>query len=98
MFDLKKFLTENKLTRNSVLLENDNAPSFTIKDMKSFNPGEVAWDGEDDGDNNPIIIYKDHKYQLEYYDKEVEDWENDGSGYGNMWFKTPKLPGVYFKF
>lgn len=98
MFDLKKFLTENKLTRNSVLLENDNAPSLTIKDMKSFNPSDVTWGGENDGDNNPIITYKGHKYQLEYYDKEVEDWENDGSGYGSMWFKTPKIPDTYFKF
>ncbi len=98
MFDLKKFLTENKLTRNSVLLENDNAPSLTIKDMKSFDPRDVGYGGETDKNHNPIIIYKNHKYPLEYHDQEVEDWENDGSGYGSMWFKTPKIPDTYFKF
>ena len=98
MFDLKKFLIENKLTRNSVLLENDSAPSLTIKDMKSFDPRDVEYNGELDNYYNPIITYKGHKYQLEYYDQEVEDWENDGSGYGNMWFKTSKIPDTYFKF
>jgi hypothetical protein len=98
MFDLKKFLTENKLTRNSVLLEGDNAPTFTKKEMRFFDPNKVTWDGENDGYNNPIITYKDHKYQLEFYDQDVEDWDNEGNGFGTMWFKTSKLPGVYFKF
>lgn len=101
MFDLKKFLTENKLTRNSVLLENDNAPSLTIKDMKSFNPGEVTWSGEDDGDNNPIITYKGHKYQLEFYDQDIEDYTRDGReayGSGKIWFYTKKIPDTYFRF
>ena len=68
MFDLKKFLTENKLTRNSVLLENDNAPSLTKKDMKFFDPNKVTWGGKADDYNNPIITYKDNDYQLEYYE------------------------------
>jgi hypothetical protein len=98
MFDLKKFLTENKLTRNSVLLENDNAPSLTIKDIKSFDPRDVEYDGEIDEDYNPTITYKGRKYQLEYYDKDVEDWDNEGNGSGFIWYNTPKIPDTYFKF
>jgi hypothetical protein len=101
MFDLKKFLTENKLTRNSVLLENDNAPSLTIKDMKSFDPRDVEYEGEDDGYYNPIITYKGHKYQLEFYDQDVEDYTRDGReayGSGKIWFQTKKIPDTYFKF
>lgn len=101
MFDLTKFLTENKLTRNSILLENDNAPGLTIKDMKSFDPRDVEYEGEDDGYNNPIITYKGHKYQLEYYDQDIEDFSRDGEeayGSGRIWFKTPKIPDTYFNF
>jgi hypothetical protein len=98
MFDLKKFLTENKLTRNSVLLENDNAPSFTIKDMKSFDPRDIEYSGETDEYINPIINYQGHKYQLEYYDQDVEDWDNEGNGSGFIWYNTPKIPDTYFKF
>ena len=101
MFDLKKFLTENKLTRNSVLLENDNAPSLTKKDMKFFDPNKVTWDGKADDYNNPIITYKDNDYQLEYYDQDIEDYSRDGRevyGSGRIWFYTKKLPAVYFIF
>jgi hypothetical protein len=41
MFDLNKFLKENKLTRNSILLEGDNTPAFTKKEMKNFNPNYI---------------------------------------------------------
>lgn len=101
MFDLNKFLTENKLTRNSVLLENDNAPSLTIKDMKSFDSRDVEYEGEHDGYNNPIIKYKGHKYQLEFYDQDVEDYTRDGReayGSGKIWFYTKKIPDTYFRF
>jgi len=101
MFDLKKFLTENKLTRNSVLLENDNAPSLTIKDMKSFDPRDVEYNGELDNHYNPTITYKNHKYQLEFYDQDVEDYTRDGReayGSGKIWFHTKKIPDAYFKF
>lgn len=101
MFDLKKFLTENKLTRNSVLLENDNAPSLTIKDMKSFDSRDVEYEGEHDDYNNPIIKYKGHKYQLEFYDQDVEDYTRDGReayGSGKIWFYTKKIPDTYFRF
>jgi hypothetical protein len=98
MFDLKKFLTENKLTRNSVLLENNNAPTFTPKEMKFFDPTAVEYEGETDGYYNPTIIYKGYKYKLEFYDQDVEDWDNEGNGSGYMWFKTPQIPDAYFKF
>jgi len=101
MFDLKKFLTENKLTRNSVLLENDNAPSLTIKDMKSFDPRDVEYNGELDNYYNPTITYKNHKYQLEFYDQNIEDYSRDGReayGSGEIWFHTKKIPDAYFKF
>jgi len=101
MFDLTKFLTENKLTRNSILLENDNAPSLTIKDMKSFDPRDVEYDGETDEYSNPTIIYKGHKYKLEYYDQNIEDSSRDGRevyGSGKIWYKTSKILDTYFKF
>ena len=98
MFDLKKFLTKNKLTRNSVLLENDNAPSFTPDEMRKFNLAAVGYDGEVDEYYNPTITYNGHKYQLEYYDQDIEDWDNEGNGSGFIWYNTPKIPGTYFKF
>ena len=98
MFDLTKFLKENKLTRNSILLENDNAPAFTKKEMKNFNPNNVNYKGETNNDLDPIINYQGHEYQLEFVEKDVEDWDNEGNGFGTIWFKTSKLPGVYFKF
>jgi hypothetical protein len=101
MFDLTKFLTEHKLTRNSILIENDNAPAFTIKDMKSFDPRDVEYDGETDEYSNPTIIYKGHKYKLEYYDQDIEDSSRNGRevyGSGKIWYKTPKILDTYFKF
>jgi hypothetical protein len=89
MFDLKKFLTENKLTRNSVLLENDNAPSFTNKEMKFFDPKQVKWEG------NFTISYKGHKYELEVEDTEVTE-PAESIGYADTF--TDKLPGVTFEF
>jgi hypothetical protein len=89
MFDLKKFLTENKLTRNSVLLENDNAPAFTKKEMKSFDPKQVKWEG------NFIISYKGNKYELEVEDTEVTE-PAESIGYADTF--TDKLPGVTFEF
>ena len=97
-FNLHNFLTEHKLTRNSVLLENDNAPSFTIKDMKSFNSRDVRYDGETDEYTNPIIVYQGHKYKLEFYDQDVEDNDREGNGFGSIWFHTSKIPDTYFKF
>jgi len=98
MFDLNKFLKENKLTRNSILLENDNAPAFTKKEMKNFNPNNVNYKGETNSELDPIINYQGHKYQLEFVEKDVEDWDNEGNGFGIVWYKSSELPGVYFKF
>jgi hypothetical protein len=97
-FNLHTFLTEHKLTRNSVLLENDNAPSFTPKEMKNFNSTSVEYNGETDKYINPIIIYQGHKYQLEYYDQDMEDSDGEGNGFGSIWFHTSKIPDTYFKF
>jgi len=98
MFDLTKFLKENKLTRNSILLEGDNAPAFTKKEMKNFNPNYISYTGETNNDLDPIIDYQGHKYQLEFVEKDVEDWDNEGNGFGTIWYKASELPGVYFKF
>ena len=98
MFDLKKFLTENKLTRNSILLEGDNAPAFTPKEMKNFNISNVSYEGETNNDLDPIINYQGHEYQLRFVEQDVEDWDNEGNGFGSVWYDTPKLPKVYFKF
>lgn len=92
MFDLTKFLTENKLTRNSVLLENDNAPSFTNKEMKFFNPKEVKLGYDKSSDY--VITYKGHKYKLEVEDQEIT--EPDDS-IGIVYAYTDKLPGVTFE-
>ena len=89
MFDLTKFLTENKLTRNSLLLESDNAPSFTNKEMKSFDPKQVEWEG------GFTILYKGHKYELEVEDTEVTE-PAENIGYADTY--TDKLPGVTFIF
>jgi hypothetical protein len=98
MFDLTKFLKENKLTRNSILLENNDSPNFTPDEMKKFDPDAVEYGGEVDEYNNPTIIYQGHKYQLEFYDQDIEDWDNEGNGSGSIWFHTPKIPNAYFKF
>jgi hypothetical protein len=98
MFDLTKFLKENKLTRNSILLEGDNAPAFTKKEMKNFNPNYISYTGETNNDLDPIINYQGHKYQLEFVEKDVEDWDNEGNGFGIVWYKASELPEVYFKF
>jgi hypothetical protein len=98
MFDLKKFLTENKLTRNSILLEGDNAPTFAPKEMKNFNISNVSYEGETNDDLDPIINYQGHRYQLRFVEQDVEDWDNEGNGFGSVWYDTPKLPKVYFKF
>jgi len=94
-FDLKKFLVENKVTRNSVLLENDNAPSFTNKEMKFFDPKQV----KDISDNQLKIEYKGHTYELDIYNSE----ETEPLGYGEwspgyVEASTEKLPGVNFIF
>jgi len=89
MFDLTKFLTENKLTRNSLLLESDNAPSFTNKEMKSFDPKQVEWE------DGFTILYKGHKYELEVEDTEVTE-PAENIGYADAY--TDKLPGVTFIF
>jgi hypothetical protein len=96
MFDLKKFLTENKLTRNSVLLENDNAPSFTNKEMKFFDPNQVKGGYEND---DVFITYKGHKYNLLINDIDVTGVNNgEGTAYGDAYMYTDKLPGVIFAF
>jgi hypothetical protein len=96
MFDLTKFLTENKLTRNSILLENDNAPSFTNKEMKFFDPKQVKWGRDADADI--VATYKGHIYKLEHADQNVEDSDGEGNGFGEVWLYNSKLPGVYFQF
>jgi hypothetical protein len=96
MFDLTKFLTENKLTRNSILLENDNAPSFTNKEMKFFDPKQVKWGRDADADI--VATYKGHIYKLEQYDSNLEDSDGEGNGFGEVWLASNKLPGVYFHF
>lgn len=97
-FNLHKFLTENKLTRNSILVENHNAPSLTIKDMKSFNPDKVTWGYN--AANDVIVTYNEHDYVLDGpSDIEIE-WQEPGDSAANgyMWMSTDKLPGVWFKF
>jgi hypothetical protein len=94
-FDLKRFLTENRITRNSLLLEEDNAPSFTNKEMKFFNPKQV----KDISDNQLKIEYKGHTYELDIYNSE----ETEPMGYGEwspgyVEASTEKLPGVNFIF
>jgi hypothetical protein len=93
MFDLTKFLKENKLTRNSILLEGDNAPAFTPKEMKFFDPKQVK-----DVPNSELKIeYKGHTYDLDIDNSE----ETERMGYGE-WSpgyvdaSTDKLPGVNF--
>lgn len=92
MFDLTKFLTENKLTRNSILLENDNAPSFTNKEMKFFDPKQVKWGHTSQGDL--VITYKGHIYPLEVENQDI--LEPDDST-GIVYAYTSKLPGVTFE-
>jgi len=92
MFDLTKFLIENKLTRNSILLENDNAPSFTNKEMKFFDPKQVKL-GQDES-SSYVIVYKGHKYELEVEDQDI--LEPDDS-IGIVYAYTNKLPGVTFE-
>ncbi len=99
-FDLKRFLTENKITRNSLLLEEDSAPSFTNKEMKFFNPKEAKL--HQDNSNGYYITYKGHKYELETYNEEIEDTfpgaPGDSYGFGKLFLHTPKIPGVYWEF
>lgn len=98
-FNLHNFLTEHKLTRNSVLLENDNAPSFTKQQMRFFKPGEAKWNGEMDG-LTPIVTYKGHSYKLDGpSDTDNIDREpGESSAAGDAYMSTDKLPGVWFKF
>jgi hypothetical protein len=96
MFDLNKFLKENKLTRNSILLEGDNAPTFTPKEMKSFDPKQVKWGRDADADI--VATYKGHIYKLEHADQNIEDSDGEGNGFGEVWLYNSKLPGVYFQF
>ena len=93
MFDLKKFLTENKLTRNSVLLENDNAPAFTKNEMKSFDPKQVKWGSTADSDL--VIVYKGHSYKLDIDNQEITE---PAESIGYIDTSTDKLPGVNFIF
>jgi len=95
MFDLKKFLTENKLTRNSILLEEDNAPAFTPKEMKFFDPKQV----KDVLSGGLKIKYKGYTYDLDVDNSE----ETERMGYGEASpgyaeASTEKLPGVTFVF
>lgn len=92
MFDLTKFLTENKLTRNSILLENDNAPSFTNKEMKFFDPKQVKWGHDSKG--NLIVTYKGYTYPLEVEDQDILEPEDRT---GIVYAYTNKLPGVTFE-
>jgi hypothetical protein len=98
-FNLHKFLTENKLTRNSILVENDNAPSLTKKEMKFFDPKQVEWDGTING-NIPTITYKGHQYTLDgpYDTDNIEREPGESSAAGDAYMSTDKLPGVWFKF
>jgi hypothetical protein len=97
-FNLHKFLTENKLTRNSILVENNNAPSLTIKDMKSFNPDKVTWGYN--AANDVIVTYNGHDYVLDGpSDVEVIDREpGEPSASGDVYMSTDKIPGAWFKF
>jgi hypothetical protein len=92
MFDLTKFLTENKLTRNSILLEGDNAPTFTKNEMRFFDPKQVKLGYDESSDY--VIVYKNHKYKLEVEDQEIT--EPDDS-IGIVYAYTDKLPGVTFE-
>ena len=98
-FNLHKFLTENKLTRNSILVENDNAPSLTKKEMKFFDPKQVEWDGTING-NIPTITYKGHQYTLDGPSDtdNIEREPGEPSAAGDAYMSTDKLPGVWFKF
>ena len=92
-FNLHKFLTENKLTRNSILLENDNAPAFTNKEMKSFDPKQVKWGSTADSDL--VIVYKGHSYKLDIDNQEITE---PAESIGYIDTSTDKLPGVNFIF
>ena len=97
-FNLHNFLTEHKLTRNSILLENSNAPGLTIKDMKSFDSNKVTWGYN--ATNDVIVTYNGHDYVLDGpSDIEIE-WQEPGDSAANgyMWMSTDKLPGAWFKF
>jgi hypothetical protein len=98
-FNLHTFLTEHKLTRNSVLLENDNAPGFTKQQMRFFKPEEVKWEGKIDG-LVPTIIYKEHPYRLDgHMDVEPTDvLPEEGIALGEAYMSTDKLPGAWFNF
>ena len=91
-FNLHKFLTENKLTRNSILVENDNAPSFTKQEMRFFDPKQVKWGHTSQGDL--VITYKGHIYPLEVENQDI--LEPDDS-LGIVYAYTNKLPGVTFE-
>jgi len=99
-FDLKRFLTENRITRNSLLLEEDNAPSFTNKEMKFFNPKEAKL--QPNNSNGYDVMYKGHKYELEIYDEDLEHTyggaPGDRYGSGKVYLHSPKIPGVYWEF
>jgi hypothetical protein len=98
-FNLHNFLTEHKLTRNSVLLENDNAPSFTKQEMRFFKPEEAKWNGEMDG-LTPIVTYKGHSYKLDgpTDTNNIEREPGESSAAGDAYMSTDKLPGAWFKF
>jgi hypothetical protein len=98
-FNLHNFLTEHKLTRNSVLLENDNAPSFTKQEMRFFKPEEAKWNGEMDG-LTPIVTYKGHSYKLDGPSDtdNIEREPGESSAAGDAYMSTDKLPGAWFKF
>jgi hypothetical protein len=97
-FNLHNFLTEHKLTRNSILLENDNAPGLTKKEMKSFDSKQVKWGYN--AANDIIVTYKGHDYVLDgSSDTEIEYQEpGEPSANGYIWMSTDKLPGAWFKF
>jgi hypothetical protein len=93
MFDLNKFLKENKLTRNSVLLEGDNAPAFTPKEMKFFDPKQVKWGFTPN--TELAIVYKGYTYELGVDNREITE-PAENIGYVDT--STDKLPGVNFIF
>jgi hypothetical protein len=97
-FNLHKYLVENKITRNSVLLENNDAPSFTKKEMKFFDPKKVNWGRNPQG--VLTITYEGHSYPLDGpADIEVVDREpGESYGSGTAFLSTDKLPGAWFEF
>ena len=97
-FNLHKYLTENKITRNSLLLENNGTPGLTKKEMKFFDSEKVDWGYN--ANNEVVITYNGQAYVLDGpSDQEIEYQEpGESAANGNIWMSTDKLPGAWFKF